>query len=134
MKNIFVFVISLLAVNTFAQPTATSAKDSIELLNKLSAYESKIRKYEGELKLKSDQVKTSTKTITQLNSSHAKLLSEYRKVLSDSQFLKYQNDMLLKALKSSDGYTPELANKFKEFNKGRLPASIPEPEKAPTKK
>lgn len=96
--------------------------------NELAKYESKLRKVEGELYLRNKQVLNSTKQIKQLNNMYSSLMSQHRQLTGEAQYLKFQNDQLIHALKKADSYTPELAEKMKKL-KGRLPASIPSPKK-----
>ena len=112
--------ISVSSMTAMSNEDKTSAKAH---MNRLSVYESNIRKVKSELHLRNKQVETSTKQIKQLNNMYSGLMSQYRQLANQVQYLKYQNDQLIGALKKADSYTPELAKKVKKYE-GRMPASV----------
>lgn len=105
--------------------TSILAKDTSKRIdpNTLAKYESQIRKAQSELHIRNKQVATSTKQLGQLNNMYSKLMSEYRQLAGEVQYLKFQNDQLVNALKKVDSFTPELADKMKKYQ-GRMPASV----------
>jgi predicted nuclease with TOPRIM domain len=118
MKKMMALLVLIISTYTFAGPK----KDFQDTMNKMSEYESKLRKSQAELMLKTAQVDKSTKQLMQLNNEYSLLSSRYRQLAGQVQYLKFQNDQLIEALKSADSFTPELAKKVDSL-KGRLPAS-----------